>query len=426
MQNFSRLFTLPVLLSLLIVGVAYACGAPFAHDPGTLLTVGALGLTAVPAVADAANELPWGRIRKDLPQFETVNGTGIATLKIQRQARSLMGITLKMGGTTFNESHLTLIRLKLGSKPIWTCTGAHLAKINAFKGYYVGNRQFLYIDFSARNSKSQGGEFVGGINLATLPQNSQLVLEVTITGATAPTLAAKGTWGQPQDNNIMQRMLQFNWSALGANRRIMGIDLGGARLRNLFCIYSGTDWMTTGVATAWATNTAGAGAMGAITVAAGTKVGTWKLLIVEPAANAGTFVLEDPDGNIISVKGAVAGAYSGGGIGFTLADATDYASGDGFDIVVSENNQGNLQRLEIIKDGDPIWDFYDEEARNLLKNYGFIPQTLMSAACLELDGWNDGTLATEGSLIEIAGTFAAVSDLTIYGEVLDIPTNPKN
>lgn len=90
---------------------------------------------------------------------------------------------------------------------------------------------------------------------------------------------------------------------------------------------------TSASATAFSGNT-GTGTMGTITVSAGAKVGTYKLVIIEPASNAGTFQVEDPDGKIIGT-GTVASAFSKGGLAFTLADATDFVAGDGFDIVVA-------------------------------------------------------------------------------------------
>lgn len=88
-------------------------------------------------------------------------------------------------------------------------------------------------------------------------------------------------------------------------------------------------------ATAWATNT-GTGTMGAITVSTGVKVGTYKLAIIEPGSNVGTFLVTDPDGLIVG-RGVVASAFSAGGLAFTLADGTaqDFISGDGFDIVIA-------------------------------------------------------------------------------------------
>lgn len=91
------------------------------------------------------------------------------------------------------------------------------------------------------------------------------------------------------------------------------------------------------VATAFAGNT-GNGAMGAITLSAGAKPGNYKLVVVEPGTNVGTFVVEDPDGKFVG-RGVVAAAFSAGGLAFTLADgATDFVAGDGFDIVVGANS----------------------------------------------------------------------------------------
>lgn len=86
-------------------------------------------------------------------------------------------------------------------------------------------------------------------------------------------------------------------------------------------------------ATAFAGNT-GNGAMGAVTVDADAQTGTYKVVITEPGANVGNFLVERPDGSIDG-QGDVAAAYNGS-INFTLADgATDFVAGDGFDVVVS-------------------------------------------------------------------------------------------
>lgn len=93
--------------------------------------------------------------------------------------------------------------------------------------------------------------------------------------------------------------------------------------------------MTAGtVASAPVAGNTGNGVMGAATVNASAKLGIYKLTIIEPAANAGAFVVEDPDG-IIDGHGNVAAAYAGG-ISFTLADgATDFISGDQFTLTVT-------------------------------------------------------------------------------------------
>lgn len=64
------------------------------------------------------------------------------------------------------------------------------------------------------------------------------------------------------------------------------------------------------------------------------KAGVYKVVIVEPGSNVGTFVVEDPEGTIVG-RGAVATAFDGE-VKFTLADGgTDFVAGDTFNITVS-------------------------------------------------------------------------------------------
>ena len=121
-------------------------------------------------------------------------------------------------------------------------------------------------------------------------------------------------------------------------------EASGMRSRENITVLSGQDLaagtvlgkVVTGsaVAAAVAGNT-GNGAMGAITVSEPAKAGVYKLTIIEPGANVGAFIVEDPDGIVIG-NGDVASAFSAGGLAFTLADgATDFVAGDQFNITVS-------------------------------------------------------------------------------------------
>lgn len=99
----------------------------------------------------------------------------------------------------------------------------------------------------------------------------------------------------------------------------------------------------TGTAAAAAGNT-GNGTMGAVTVTSNKdlKIGTYKVTIVKAAANAGDFVVTDPDGQVVGF-GTVAVAFSQAGIAFTLADgATDFVVGDAFTIVVAGTEKYKL------------------------------------------------------------------------------------
>lgn len=407
-----------VLIAVLLCAAAFAFG-PVPVDPETL----GLGLIGIGAVAAAGEVLP-ARIREDLPAFENVVASGRASTEIPRYALTLMSVYLKLGGTTFNETHITEVRLRLGSKTIWFATGADLRKKNAYNSYYTTNRQFLQLDFGALKSKDQGGAFVGGIDMASLPAG-KLNLEVLTSGATAPTLSAKATWGLPQDNDILQKCLQFTWGSASAGRRNVPLDFNRARIRRLYFLYSGTDFAATATASAFSGNT-GNGAMGAVTVASACKVGVHKFVCIEPGANVGTFEHVDPDGQLVSSRMIVASAYSGGGLAFTLADgATDFIVGDGFEISVSENVNGNLSRVEVKKNGRSVWDYECAEARQLQKDNGFKPQSQMYVVDFEVDGWPDGSLPTHDAVsLEVFATLTAADNtITIYADVLDRPAN---
>jgi len=89
------------------------------------------------------------------------------------------------------------------------------------------------------------------------------------------------------------------------------------------------------IAGAAAAGNVGNGTLSAMTVGAAAKEGVYKVTIVEPAANAGEFAVEDPDGKTIG-NGTVAVAFAGA-INFTLGDgATDFSAGDQFNITVSQ------------------------------------------------------------------------------------------
>lgn len=95
----------------------------------------------------------------------------------------------------------------------------------------------------------------------------------------------------------------------------------------------------------------GNGAMGAVTPSAPAKAGVYKLTIVEPGANAGIFTVTDPDG-IELATGTVGVAYNNGGLAFTLADgATDFISGDQFDITVAAGAESTTPKAGNVGNG---------------------------------------------------------------------------
>lgn len=83
----------------------------------------------------------------------------------------------------------------------------------------------------------------------------------------------------------------------------------------------------------------GNGTVGSLTGDAGAKPGTYRITIIEPATDAGTFAVEDPDG--VEVGTGTVGVAFNGPINFTLADgSTDFSAGDFFTVAVSYATSG--------------------------------------------------------------------------------------
>lgn len=93
--------------------------------------------------------------------------------------------------------------------------------------------------------------------------------------------------------------------------------------------------ITVGAVTAEAAaGNTGTGTIGTLSAGAGAKPGVYRVVCIEPAAGAGKFLVEDPDGIIVGVA-TVAVAFAGP-IGFTIADGDpDFASGDSFLVTVA-------------------------------------------------------------------------------------------
>ena len=119
--------------------------------------------------------------------------------------------------------------------------------------------------------------------------------------------------------------------------------------------------VSVGAATgAAATGNVGNGTITDVSVGSGVKAGTYVIDCIEPAANGGTFAVEEPGGSIIGT--AQVGTPFVGAINFTLTDgATDFAAGDRFTVVVgggsgkykeyrSSNTDGSQTAVAVLLD----------------------------------------------------------------------------
>jgi len=126
-------------------------------------------------------------IVKNAPPFFNVVADGLATLELPK-GDTYHRIVLKLGGGAFTKAMITQIRCKLNGKIFYEITGARLDAINQQKGL-AASASYLTIDFNEPNAKAAGGMYLGAIG--TLSGVTSFTIEVTIAGATTPTLSAQ-------------------------------------------------------------------------------------------------------------------------------------------------------------------------------------------------------------------------------------------
>lgn len=91
-------------------------------------------------------------------------------------------------------------------------------------------------------------------------------------------------------------------------------------------------------------------AEGVTPVGADVKVGTYRIVCIEPAADAGQFAVENPDGVNIGV--ATVGVEFDGEIVFTISDGgADFIAGDAFSFTVARSSFGYVPSPNAADDG---------------------------------------------------------------------------
>lgn len=149
---------------------------------------------------------------KNLPFFNVV-ASGVASLELPL-GMTFNRIILKLGGTAFTKAMITKIVAKLNGKNFFEITGAYLDKINTYRGL-TANAAYLTIDFNEPFAKTVGGMYAGAIG--TAQGVNSFTLEVTIAGATAPTLESWSMISEPQALGLINALVSHpaTFSAAG-------------------------------------------------------------------------------------------------------------------------------------------------------------------------------------------------------------------
>jgi hypothetical protein len=123
-----------------------------------------------------------------LDPFQGVVASGVAIGDLNKLLGSVLEkLTLNLGGTSFTKSMITKLELKANGKVIYETDGAKLDASNLYNGG-TSEATFLKIDFMDRKAITANARQAGAIDLSVGSGITNLRLEVTISGATAPTL----------------------------------------------------------------------------------------------------------------------------------------------------------------------------------------------------------------------------------------------
>lgn len=187
-----------------------------------------------------------------LPQFPSVAAGGISTLVTDRLLdRSIHALIFRRGGTTFNNAHMSNIRLRLDGKDVVNgITGSQLVDLNDYEGTpdVTGETLLPFGDLTARTVR---GQHLGDIDCSIYRRPIEIEVAIAA-GASAPTLEAWALCGPPkmemgygynaneasQLRALIRTVIQ---PAAAIQRKSYGLSLGsgaGARLRRAFFFHT--------------------------------------------------------------------------------------------------------------------------------------------------------------------------------------------
>lgn len=184
--------------------------------------------------------------RYGLP-FSNVVAAGTATNQITA-GRTLENFRVKLGGTALTKAMLSLVKVKANGKVIIEGSGSDLDKINAYRGEAT-SASFLDVQFADYSMIAELDRMVGAFDTSMGIQN--ITTEVTIAGATAPTLtpilvesaAQKDTQGQAAPfAPLISKVLRYPFNIATGGRLPVTVPFGpqsGSIIKRLHVFHGG-------------------------------------------------------------------------------------------------------------------------------------------------------------------------------------------
>lgn len=134
-----------------------------------------------------------------LDPFQNVVASGTAVCDCSKLLGTVLEkFTLVLGGTSLTKAMITSIQLKANGKVVYETDGSKLDAANLYNGGY-SDAAILKIDFMDRKARTTNAWQAGAYDLSAKSGITSLRLEVTIAGATAPTLAGIADVSPPSD-----------------------------------------------------------------------------------------------------------------------------------------------------------------------------------------------------------------------------------
>jgi len=173
---------------------------------------------------------------KNLP-FTNVVNNGVATCSLPI-GMSYNKIILVLGGT-FTKAMITDIKVRLNGKVIFQNTGSRLDLQNQYRGL-AASATALTLDFTEPRAKLMAEQYLGNLN--TAQGVSSMTMEVTIAGATSPTLDSYSELGPPQPLGVVAKQIPFTTSFGGAGKfpfKLIDLANRGAIIKRVHFAHGG-------------------------------------------------------------------------------------------------------------------------------------------------------------------------------------------
>jgi len=188
-----------------------------------------------------------GRIYRDGLPYSNVVASGVATNMVT-PGKTIQSIMLQLGGTSFTKAMITMLRLKANGKVILEGTGSQIDKILAYRGQ-AANAAFLEIPFEDLTGATELDRTVGSLDTSVGIAN--LTTEVTVAGATAPTLNSRLFESAQQKSRdgasapyapLMTKLLRYPFSIANGGRLPITLPFGqqnGAIIKRVHIEHTG-------------------------------------------------------------------------------------------------------------------------------------------------------------------------------------------